>query len=56
VAELDSRPRAGIAHAAFNIVDDSPNVLLSHVNWTYGLDRDCVESPDEFIAESMRWS
>jgi glycosyltransferase involved in cell wall biosynthesis len=56
VAELDSKPRAGVVHAAFDIVDDEGNVLLSHVNWTYGLDSDCVESADEFIAESMRWS
>lgn len=56
VAELDSHPRAGVAHAAFDIVDEAGTVLLSHVNWTYGLDANCVESADEFIAESMRWS
>jgi glycosyltransferase involved in cell wall biosynthesis len=56
VAELDSHPRAGIVHAAFDVVDEEGNVLLSHVNWTYGLESNCVESADEFIAESMRWS
>jgi glycosyltransferase involved in cell wall biosynthesis len=56
VAELDSHPRAGMAHAAFDIVDEGGIVLLSHVNWTYGLNSNCVESGDEFIVESMRWS
>jgi glycosyltransferase involved in cell wall biosynthesis len=56
VRELDSHPRAGTVHAAFNIIDEDGNVLLSHINWTYGLDRNCVETAAEFIAESMRWS
>jgi cellulose synthase/poly-beta-1,6-N-acetylglucosamine synthase-like glycosyltransferase len=56
VAELDSHPGAGMAHAAFDIVDEEGKVLLSHVNWTYSLDSNRVESAGEFIAESMRWS
>lgn len=56
VAELDRRPRAGVAHTAFDVIDDEGAVLLPHVNWTYGLEHDCVESPEEFITESMRWS
>jgi glycosyltransferase involved in cell wall biosynthesis len=56
VAELDRRPEAGLAHAAFDMIDEEGNVLLSHVNWTYGLEESRVESAREFIAESMRWS
>src|SRR4051812_17078442 len=56
VAELDSRPDAGMAHAAFDVIDEDGSVLLSHVNWTYGLESTSVESSDEFIKESMRWS
>jgi hypothetical protein len=56
VAELDRRPRAGVAHAAFDLIDEKGDVLLPHVNWTYGLEHDCVESSEEFIRESMRWS
>jgi glycosyltransferase involved in cell wall biosynthesis len=56
VAELDSRPRAGVVHAAFNVIDEDGQVLLDHVNWTYGLESSRVERPDEFITESMRWS
>jgi glycosyltransferase involved in cell wall biosynthesis len=56
VAELDRLPRAGVAHAAFDVIDEAGKVLLSHVNWTYGLESDKVETADEFIAESMLWS
>jgi glycosyltransferase involved in cell wall biosynthesis len=56
VAELDRRPRAGVAHAAFDLIDEKGDVLLPHVNWTYGLEHDHVESSEEFIRESMRWS
>ena len=56
VAELDGHPEAGVAHTAFDLIDGDGNVLLSHVNWTYGLEESRVESAPEFIAESMRWS
>jgi glycosyltransferase involved in cell wall biosynthesis len=56
VAELDRVPRAGMVHSAFDIIDEDGNVLLSHRNWTYGLDKDRVEPPEEFITESMKWS
>jgi glycosyltransferase involved in cell wall biosynthesis len=56
VAELDRRPEAGMAHAAFDVIDEDGNVLLSHVNWTYGLEGHRVETPYEFIRESMLWS
>jgi glycosyltransferase involved in cell wall biosynthesis len=56
VAELDARPGAGVAHAAFDLFDEDGNVLLEHVNWTYGLETDRVETSQEFIRESMRWS
>jgi glycosyltransferase involved in cell wall biosynthesis len=56
VAELDRHPEAGVAHAAFDVIDGDGTVLLSHVNWTYGLEENQVESAREFIAESMRWS
>jgi glycosyltransferase involved in cell wall biosynthesis len=56
VAELDRRPEAGVAHTAFDLIDGDGSVLLSHVNWTYGLEESRVESAHEFIAESMRWS
>src|SRR5213592_2884730 len=56
VAELDRRPEAGLAHAAFDVIDQDGNELLSHVNWTHGLEENRVESAREFIAESMRWS
>jgi glycosyltransferase involved in cell wall biosynthesis len=56
VAELDRHPEAGVAHAAFDLIDGDGNVLLPHVNWTYGLEANRVESARDFIAESMRWS
>ena len=31
-------------------------MLLPGVNWTYGLTADAVESAEEFIGESMKWS
>ncbi len=56
VAELASRPEAGMVHAAFDVIDEDGNVLASHANWTYGLEETHVETAREFIAESMRWS
>jgi glycosyltransferase involved in cell wall biosynthesis len=56
VAEFDRRPRAGVVHTAFDLIDDDGAVLLRDVDWTYGLERDCVESAEEFLRESMRWS
>jgi glycosyltransferase involved in cell wall biosynthesis len=56
VAELDRRREAGVVHAAFDVIDEEGKALLSHVNWTYGLEETHVENAREFIAESMRWS
>jgi glycosyltransferase involved in cell wall biosynthesis len=56
VGELDRHPRAGVAHAAFDLIDETGEVLLRNVNWTYGLEHDCVEGAGEFLRESMRWS
>jgi glycosyltransferase involved in cell wall biosynthesis len=56
VAELDAKPKAGVVHASFNVIGPQDEILLSDVNWTYGLTSDAVELPDEFIAASMRWS
>jgi glycosyltransferase involved in cell wall biosynthesis len=56
VAELDRHPDAGVAHTAFDVIDGEGKVLLSHVNWTNGLEENRVESAREFISESMRWS
>ena len=56
VAELDRLPRAGIVHAGFDVIDENGSVLLPHTNWTYGIEQDKVESAQEFITESMKWS
>src|SRR3954466_7735536 len=56
VAELDRLPKAGVVHAAFDVIGEAGEVLLPHVNWTQGLEADAVESPAEFITESMKWS
>jgi glycosyltransferase involved in cell wall biosynthesis len=56
VAELDRHAGAGVAHAAFDLIDEHGEVLLPGVDWTYGLEHDCIESADEFMSESMRWS
>jgi GT2 family glycosyltransferase len=56
VAELDRHPRAGVAHGAFDLIDEHGEALLRDVDWTYGLEHDRVESADEFMRESMRWS
>src|SRR6476646_10618157 len=44
VRALDERPRAGVAHAAFDVIGEDNEVLLPGVNWTYGLTDDAVES------------
>jgi glycosyltransferase involved in cell wall biosynthesis len=56
VTELDRLPRAGVVHAAFDVIDENGSVLLPHTNWTYGVEQDKVESAQEFITESMKWS
>lgn len=56
VRALDARPRAGVAHAAFDVIGEDNEVLLPGVNWTYGLEDDAVESPKQFVVESMKWS
>ena len=37
-------PHAGVVHTAFDVIDENGSVLLPHVNWTYGLEQDAVES------------
>ena len=56
VAELDRLPRAGMVHAGFDVIDGNGSVLLPRTNWTYGIEQDKVESAQEFITESMKWS
>ena len=56
VAVLDSDLRLGLVHTAFDLVDARGELLLAGVNWTDGLVSDTIESGDEFIRESMRWS
>ena len=56
VAELDRLPGAGVVHAAFDVIDENGSVLLPHTDWTYGIEQDKVESAQEFITESMKWS
>src|SRR5690242_5970374 len=56
VAALDARPEAGMAHSSFDVIYQDGKVLLPHVDWTYGLEQDRVESAHEFITESMKWS
>jgi glycosyltransferase involved in cell wall biosynthesis len=56
VAVLDAQPRVGLVHTAFDLVDAEGARLLGGVNWTDGLVEDTVETGDEFIRESMRWS
>ena len=56
VRVLDERPSVGTVHAAFDVIGTDGEILLRNVNWTYGLDGDAVESAEEFIGESMKWS
>ena len=56
VRVLDARPTVGTVHAAFDVIGPDGEILLRNVNWTYGLDGDTVESSEEFIVESMKWS
>jgi glycosyltransferase involved in cell wall biosynthesis len=55
VAALDDHPRAGMVHTAFDLVDRNGQ-LIGGGNWTGGLVDDTVESPEEFVEQSMRWS
>jgi glycosyltransferase involved in cell wall biosynthesis len=56
VQALDERPTAGTVHAAFDVIGPDGEILLHDVDWTYGLSGDTVESANEFIVESMKWS
>jgi glycosyltransferase involved in cell wall biosynthesis len=56
VAALDEHPEAGMVHTGFDVLGQDGETLLENVNWTYGLGRDYVEPPNEFITESMKWS
>lgn len=56
VAALDEQPRAGAVHAEFNLIDEAGDQLSPRQNWTYGLSEDTVESAEQFIRESMKWS
>jgi glycosyltransferase involved in cell wall biosynthesis len=56
VRVLDERPRVGAVHTAFDLIGPDGGVLLHDVNWTYGLTGDTIESPEQFVAEAMRWS
>jgi glycosyltransferase involved in cell wall biosynthesis len=56
VAELDRQPRAGMVHTSFDVIGSRDEVLLPDVNWRYAPSSDAVESADEFMTESMKWS
>jgi glycosyltransferase involved in cell wall biosynthesis len=56
VAVLDERPRAGMVHARFQVLDADGAVVKDVEDWTYGLDGDTVEPGDAFVRESMLWS
>ena len=55
VAALEAHPRAGIVHTRFSLIDGE-GVELGVSDWTYGLGADTVETPAEFIRESMAHS
>jgi GT2 family glycosyltransferase len=55
VAALDDHPRAGIVHTGFDVIDDGGQTVGGG-NWTVGLTEDTIESPAEFVKQSMRWS
>lgn len=52
---LDRKPRAGLVHTSFDVIDRDGHVVEHAADWTHGLTADTVESPAEFLAESMRW-
>ena len=56
VAALEAEPRVGLVHTAFDLVGADGELLLGGVNWTDGLVADTIETGDEFIRRSMRWS
>jgi glycosyltransferase involved in cell wall biosynthesis len=56
VRTLDEQPEVGTVHAKFDVIGPDDEVLLRNVDWTYGLSGDTVETAEEFIAESMKWS
>jgi glycosyltransferase involved in cell wall biosynthesis len=56
VAMLDAHPSAGLCHSAFDLVGHDGTVIRHRVNWTHGLDSDVLETGQEFIERSMRWS
>jgi GT2 family glycosyltransferase len=55
VQALDKSPNAGIVHTGFDVIDQSGKTLGGG-NWTGGLTENTIESPIEFIVQSMRWS
>ena len=56
VPVLDQHPRVGAVHTAFDLIGEANETLQEHVNWTYALTADAIESSGAFLEESMRWS
>lgn len=52
---LEENPRVGMAHSAFSVIDADGATIEPQADWTYGLDRDAIESGERFLAESIRW-
>lgn len=52
---LEGNERVGMAHTAFGVIDAEGATIEAHVDWTYGLEADAVESGERFLAESIRW-
>jgi hypothetical protein len=52
VAALDAHPRAGLAHARFELIDDEGATLVAVQDWL-GTPARALESGHEFVRESM---
>ena len=53
IALLDEYPTAGVAHAAFDYVDQAGQVTVRNVNWAGGPDAAPFETGREFIERTM---
>jgi len=53
VRALDENSRAGIAHTAFDVIDEAGAVVLQDENWTHGLTASETEDSETFIRRSM---
>ncbi len=53
IALLDDYPTAGVAHAAFDYVDQASQVTVRNVNWQAAPDAAPFETGREFIERTM---